>query len=270
MTDDLEQLLTDAAPEPRRPAEPDEVWDTARRRARRTAVLAALAVIAVIAVGAAGLLAIGNGPATPHVDPLGRDQPDQGEAPVPDDAAEDPDPHADDPDPGTDSTMEPEPQQQDDPTPPADDSPTEADPDEEPGPVEDPAQPAGEPTSGDWEQHWARLAERSFHTRAYERDGERSSLVDDTTLEVRFSDDPDLGPGIVFHAGCNTHGGNLSDITAERLWLEEIAGTQIGCEEARQRQDDWIRELFLAGPRWRLDGDQLTLTAGTTQLVLAE
>lgn len=267
MTDSLEQTLTDVAPEPSRPPEPDVIWATARRRARRTTGLAATAAVAVVAVVAGGLLASTTGPGTPHVDPLGSDQPHRDEQPVLDDAQQEVEPPADD-GAAVDPAPEPGPQPQDTTT--EMDPPSKTDRGEEPGPVPGPAEPRDEPASAGWEEHWARLAERSFHTRAYHRDGQRFALVDDTELEVLFTDDPDLGPGMVFHAGCNTHGASLAGITADRLRFGEFSGTAMACANGRTEQEAWLREFFKAEPRWQLDGDRLTLTSGNTRIELTE
>jgi hypothetical protein len=55
------------------------------------------------------------------------------------------------------------------------------------------------------------------------------------------------------------------EITVERLLLHhEIGGTDVGCPEERNEQDDWLIGFFSSDPYWELTDGRLTLTSGQT------
>jgi heat shock protein HslJ len=44
----------------------------------------------------------------------------------------------------------------------------------------------------------------------------------------------------------------------------------MGCDPARHAQDEWLTTLLQDDPRWKLEADKLTLTRGTTVLILQD
>lgn len=76
--------------------------------------------------------------------------------------------------------------------------------------------------------------------------------------------------GVVrWEAGCNLVGGTF-EITADRLFVDEIGGTAVGCSAEQHYDDGWLAAFFRGDPKWRLTGDRLTLTSGETAIELQE
>jgi heat shock protein HslJ len=90
-------------------------------------------------------------------------------------------------------------------------------------------------------------------------------LVAGTRVSLAFTDDGRL----VATAGCNTMSGQV-ETDEGTLTVDGLATTDMGCDPPRHAQDDWLAKTLGAGPRWRLDGPTLTLTAGDTTLVLTD
>lgn len=89
-------------------------------------------------------------------------------------------------------------------------------------------------------------------------------LVPDTRVQVEFRDG-----GVSVTAGCNHLFGALR-IEGERLFVESMGGTEMGCDPRRHAQDEWIQDLLGAGPTYELDGDRLRLTVGEVVLTLLD
>jgi heat shock protein HslJ len=70
-------------------------------------------------------------------------------------------------------------------------------------------------------------------------------------------------------AGCNWLYGQV--VTAGgTLVIDGFFRTQQGCGPALAAQDDWLNKVFVERPTWKLDGDVLTITRGSTTLVLQD
>lgn len=110
------------------------------------------------------------------------------------------------------------------------------------------------------------LLDRAFlSVSVTEGDGPRQLATDDPIrLAFEERDDRDV---VRWRAGCNTYGGTVN-VTAERLLLGEISGTQVGCRDELHEQDEWLVGFFAADPRWRLGDDMLTLTSGEAVIEL--
>jgi heat shock protein HslJ len=108
------------------------------------------------------------------------------------------------------------------------------------------------------------LAGRTFLSETVTREGTAIELVDGTRISIEFSDGE-----LVARAGCNTL---LTDVRigAGRLETGLVGGTELGCDPARHEQDQWLSEFLASSPAWALDGDRLTLTASTAELVLLD
>jgi heat shock protein HslJ len=92
---------------------------------------------------------------------------------------------------------------------------------------------------------------------------EGASLVPGTQVRLSFS-----GGSLNANAGCNVMGGSYA-IDGDRLRTDQLSMTEMGCDDARQHQDEWLAR-FLSAATLTLDGDTLTLTDGTIRLTLLD
>ena len=93
-------------------------------------------------------------------------------------------------------------------------------------------------------------------------DGADRPLVDGTQIRLSFSDGQ-LGAS----AGCNTMGGSYR-ITDGRLVFEGGGMTEMGCDDERHAQDDWLFGFLGSRPSVAQEGDTLTLSANGTVIAL--
>lgn len=96
-------------------------------------------------------------------------------------------------------------------------------------------------------------------------DGKVKQLVPGTRIRLDFR----VGGALGFHAGCNQLGGTIS-LGGGVVTMDSYGGTEMGCDPASQAQDEWLGELLRERPTWKLEGDTLTLTRGSTTLVLQD
>ena len=54
------------------------------------------------------------------------------------------------------------------------------------------------------------------------------------------------------------------------LRLGTIGGTEIGCSDELQQQDEWLAEFFGSDPAWSLSDDRLRLSSDATVIELKE
>ncbi len=118
---------------------------------------------------------------------------------------------------------------------------------------------AGDPGVADSDD---RLAGQTFVATGVTVDGEPDPLVDGTTVQIGFTDG-----GVSADAGCN-HMSGQARYAGGRLTVDVVGGTEMGCAPARMRQDAWLADFLTGDPRYRLDGDVLTLTSGLTVISL--
>ncbi|MDO8484812.1 MAG: META domain-containing protein [Candidatus Limnocylindrales bacterium] len=88
-------------------------------------------------------------------------------------------------------------------------------------------------------------------------------LVPETRIRLAFSDG-----SLNANGGCNIMGGAYS-IDGDRLTTTQMSMTEMGCDEPRMQQDEWLARL-LGGVTFTLDGDTLTLTDGTIRMTLVD
>ena len=93
--------------------------------------------------------------------------------------------------------------------------------------------------------------------------GRPRDLVPGTEVRLRFE-----GERLVATAGCNTMGGRYR-LAGTQLTVEDLAMTDMGCDQARMDQDSWLAGL-LNGPVELVTGDHPALTSGDTILSLAD
>lgn len=88
-------------------------------------------------------------------------------------------------------------------------------------------------------------------------------LVARTRIQLTFKDG-----NLNAHGGCNSMGGTYA-IVGDRLRTVQMFMTEMGCDEPRMQQDEWLARL-LGGATIALAGDTLTLSDGTIILTLLD
>ncbi len=89
-------------------------------------------------------------------------------------------------------------------------------------------------------------------------------LVEGTRISITFS-----GDQISLRAGCNIMGGSYA-VDGDTLVTDALAMTEMGCDQARHEQDDWISTFFGQRPAIALSGDDLVLTVDDTVMTLLD
>jgi len=93
-------------------------------------------------------------------------------------------------------------------------------------------------------------------------------LVPDTQVRLTFNPNGTVGAS----AGCNQFVGTV-DYDGDRLVVTDIGGTEMGCDEARHAQDEWLVTFLESGPSWNAPdgrGGRLTLTASGVTIRLVD
>jgi heat shock protein HslJ len=108
------------------------------------------------------------------------------------------------------------------------------------------------------------LLGRTFLSTGVTVDGAPFALVDGTRIRLIF-DNGNLSA----NAGCNIIGGNLV-IDGDTLRFSGAQMTEMGCDPARHNQDDWLVTFLSSTPTFVLNGNDLTLTGGTTVITLLD
>ena len=99
---------------------------------------------------------------------------------------------------------------------------------------------------------------------AVTEDGADRPLVDGTRVRLSFTDGE-----LAASAGCNTMGGAYR--IEEGLLVVEGGGmTEMGCDDERHAQDDWLFGFLGSRPAVAQEGDKLTLTSGETVIALQD
>jgi heat shock protein HslJ len=92
---------------------------------------------------------------------------------------------------------------------------------------------------------------------------EGRTLVQGSTVRLAFSNGQ-----VSASAGCNSMSGPYR-IDGDRLVVDELATTEMGCEPPLMDQDRWVADL-LDGAAVALEGNTLTLTEGAIHVVLLD
>ena len=95
-------------------------------------------------------------------------------------------------------------------------------------------------------------------------DGADRPLVEGTRISLSFTDGQ-LGAS----AGCNSMSG-VYRTDDGRLLFEGGAMTEMGCDNERHAQDDWLIGFLGSQPSVAQEGDKLTLTSGATVITLQD
>src|SRR5689334_11260610 len=117
---------------------------------------------------------------------------------------------------------------------------------------------------GDESGRTGNLWGRTFLSTTVTEKGQDRPLVPDTRLTLTFQDG-----NVSAHAGCNHMTGGV-DVDGERLVVERLAATRMACDAPLMEQDAWLAEFLSDGPTWRLDGDDLVLSTGDTEIRLVD
>jgi heat shock protein HslJ len=108
-------------------------------------------------------------------------------------------------------------------------------------------------------------AGRTFVSTAVTQAGTAKPLVTGTSIRLRILE----GGRIAVQAGCNTSEGTAR-LDAGALVVDDLATTDVGCEEALHQQDEWIAGFFRGRPAWKLDGNNLLLTGKDIELKMVD
>ncbi len=111
----------------------------------------------------------------------------------------------------------------------------------------------------------APLDGRTFLSTGVTDKGAARPLVPGTSIRLTFGKDGQLG----VNAGCN-HMGGAYRMEGAVLRFEGGAMTEMGCDEPRHKQDDWVSEFLGARPTVALTGNDLTLTSGDVVIRLLD
>lgn len=106
---------------------------------------------------------------------------------------------------------------------------------------------------------------RTFLSTAVLERGAERPLVPGTRIRLGFADGR-----ILIHAGCNTMGGAYA-IDGDVLLLPEgLSTTEMGCDPELHEQDGWVSALLGGSPRIALEGPELSLASGETEIRLLD
>ena len=105
---------------------------------------------------------------------------------------------------------------------------------------------------------------RAFLSTSVTERGADRPLVDGTQIRISF-DDGQIGAS----AGCNTMGGTYR-IEDGVLVFEGGSMTEMGCDEARHAQDDWLIEFLGSRPAITQSGSELQLSSEGTVITLQD
>ncbi|HEY7590854.1 MAG TPA: META domain-containing protein [Candidatus Limnocylindrales bacterium] len=111
----------------------------------------------------------------------------------------------------------------------------------------------------------AALGGRTFLSVGVTQGGAAKPLVPGTVIRLVF----DGNDGIGASAGCNHMGGTYR-LQGNVLVFEGGAMTEMGCDEARHKQDDWLFGFLGSKPTVTLAGNDLQLVSGDTTIRLLD
>ena len=110
----------------------------------------------------------------------------------------------------------------------------------------------------------APLADRDFLSTRVTDGGAPRPLVDGTRIRLHFG-----ATDLAISAGCNSIGGTYR-IDGGQLVFDGGAMTEMGCDDARHAQDDWLVTFLASRPAARLTGNDLVLESGSVVVTLLD
>jgi heat shock protein HslJ len=105
---------------------------------------------------------------------------------------------------------------------------------------------------------------RTFVSSSVTEDGEDRALVAGTEIRLSFADGR-----LSAQAGCNIFGASYR-VADGALVADGGSMTEMGCDEDRSAQDEWLFGLLGARPRMDLSENELTLQAGDTVITFLD
>lgn len=107
-------------------------------------------------------------------------------------------------------------------------------------------------------------ADRTFLSTSVAQDGKDRPLAEGTRIRLTVDSEQ-----LSVNAGCNSLGGSAR-LDGDRLVVDGMGGTEIGCEQELAEQDKWLADFLSGGPSWRLEGDTLRLSLKGTTIELID
>jgi heat shock protein HslJ len=107
---------------------------------------------------------------------------------------------------------------------------------------------------------------RTFLSSSVTENGEPKDLVPGTRITLNFFTD---GHRLGAQAGCNQMGGPAS-FAGGHLVVNDMSTTEMGCDQPRHAQDEWLAGFLTSKPTWAWERSTLTLENGTTRIVLED
>ena len=108
--------------------------------------------------------------------------------------------------------------------------------------------------------------DRTFLSTEVTENGQPKALVAGTRITLTLVED---GHRLAAQAGCNSMGGQAT-FDGGRLVVNDLATTEMGCDQPRHAQDEWLASFLTSGPEWSRSRSTLTLDNGTTRIVLQD
>jgi len=101
----------------------------------------------------------------------------------------------------------------------------------------------------------------AFVSTSVEEDGESLGLAPDTRITVAFADGR-----LSANTGCNTINGGYQIEDGQLVVDEQLATTEMACDQERMDQDQWFIDFLTASPALTQTGEELTLATATTTI----
>ncbi|MBA2445924.1 MAG: META domain-containing protein [Nocardioidaceae bacterium] len=105
---------------------------------------------------------------------------------------------------------------------------------------------------------------RTFVSTQVRREGKPHRLASKAPIQLGFSEST-----LSANAGCNHLSGEGS-VDADLLVITSMGGTEMGCEPALMKQDEWLVAFLTAGPTVDTHGNNLTLSSGDAKVELLD
>jgi len=128
-----------------------------------------------------------------------------------------------------------------------------------PAPSQGQAGPSSSPSLGP-----AGLDDREFVSVLVTQNGKPKALVSGTKVRLSFP-----AGTLSASAGCNNMGGDY-EIKDGALVVDQLAITDMGCQNNLMNQDQWLSTFLSSKPKVSLDGNNLVLTSDSTEITFLD